>query len=95
MRTITDAIDGVQAMAVDALGVLYVANWPLFPSQPGWISVYEPGNPMAEYQITEGIDMPVALTLDRDGNAYVANLSPDPAFIRVLRAACERTAAID
>jgi sugar lactone lactonase YvrE len=83
LRTITDAIAGVDDMVIDTSGVLYVANWPLSQSEPGWISVFQPGSLTAEYKITTGIDQPVALALDSDGNLYAANLGPREGFVRV------------
>ncbi len=74
LRKIGDEISGPDALSIGDSGTLYVSNWPLDPSGPGWVSVYEPGNSKAKYRIVAGIDDAVALALDRDENLYVANV---------------------
>ncbi|HEY2475154.1 MAG TPA: hypothetical protein VGI19_10170, partial [Candidatus Cybelea sp.] len=74
LRKINDDIDGYLELALDGSGTLYISNWPLSPSGPGWISVYPPGSVMAAYTITRKIVQPVSVALSGDGKLYVANL---------------------
>ncbi|MGA7285980.1 MAG: hypothetical protein WBW87_15740 [Candidatus Cybelea sp.] len=72
VRTITDGISSVDAIALDSTGTLYVANASQLPSH-GWISVYPLGETHEAYRITDGVNEPAALRLDQDDNLYVSN----------------------
>ena len=75
IRTIEGSLSGISAIAVDAIGRLYVANAPYTKKgfQPGWISVYPPGQTKERRRITDGIDVATGLATDSTGDLYVAN----------------------
>ena len=72
IRTITNGVSSVDALALDSKGTLYVANASQSPSH-GWISIYPPGVTRETYRITDGVNLPVALLLDHDDNLFVSN----------------------
>lgn len=84
--TITDGIDNPNAMAVDSSGNLYVSNCPSkadpmvcranYYSGPGGgaITVYRKGSKSIAYSISNGIDAPQSLAVDRKDNLYAANV---------------------
>jgi DNA-binding beta-propeller fold protein YncE len=78
IQRITKGIDGPVALAIDANGVLYVANSPSLARTScrcrSWISVYEPGSARPVRRITQGINRAAALAIDPWNDLYVANL---------------------
>jgi DNA-binding beta-propeller fold protein YncE len=75
LRTIT-GIRSAAAIAIDSIGRLYVSSTPFTTHQgyqPGWVTVYPAGGTKALRKITEGIDVPKAVAVDREDNVYVAN----------------------
>jgi hypothetical protein len=71
LRTITDGISSVDALALDATGTLYVSNASQLPSH-GWISVYPPGATHEDYRITDRVNEPGPLLLDQTDDLYAA-----------------------
>ena len=77
---ITNGVSAPSAIAVDPSGLVYVANCPTKNCADGNgvfggnVTVYSPGHTSPTYTITNGIDGPVALAIDRLQNLYVANL---------------------
>lgn len=74
LRTCAD-IPAPTAIAVDSIGRLYVTSSPFTREgyQPGSVLVYAPGHTKPLRKITDGIDVPRAVTVDTDDNVYVAN----------------------
>ena len=61
------------ALAFDASGSMYVANFGSNGGDPGNVSVYSPGAKTPRLVITNGIVEPNALAFDASGNLYVLN----------------------
>lgn len=70
LRTIAQGLYYPCAIALDASGNLYVAN---FGSNS--IAIFPPGGSQPSSTITAGIDRPDALALDGSGNLFVTNAS--------------------
>lgn len=69
LRKITQGLDSPDAMAFDATGALYVANY-----GNGTVTVYPSGSDKLSETIYQGVDMPIALAIDdSSGEIYVAN----------------------
>lgn len=63
------------AMAADALGNLYVAATPHYPSDPSnfSIAVYKPGATAPFRRIAQGLNLPLQLLFDARGYLYAVN----------------------
>ena len=79
LRNISQAISRPDALALDGTGDLYVANagCAFYPScspyVPSSVTVYAQGSKRVLRNITQGVNLPVALVFDGSGNLYVAN----------------------
>ncbi len=71
LRTITDGISSIDALALDSTGTLYVSNASRLPSH-GWISVYPLGATHEAYRITDRVNEPGPLLLDQDDDLYAS-----------------------
>ncbi len=77
IRTITAGLTIPYAMTTDSAGNLYVLNSCVnrggCTNDQDSVAVYSPGTNTPQHVVSQGLDFPVTLAVDRSSNLYVAN----------------------